>query len=145
MKRDKNGEDNGDTDSNKEKNEAPRNNEDDADSDAVEKEGNDTSEKKSDEKLFGSFGSNTRNNSEGGNGGNGVPPDFTGASLLATLMLIGFTYFMIRNDDDNVAPTDFSREITWNDFCNYLLETGQVEKVVVTNNRTMAKVFRIIK
>lgn len=48
---------------------------------------------------------------------------------------------MINNEDESVSPSDFSREITWNDFCNYLLETGQVEKIVVTNNRTMAKVF----
>uniref|UniRef100_A0A7S4ARS4 AAA+ ATPase domain-containing protein n=1 Tax=Pseudo-nitzschia australis TaxID=44445 RepID=A0A7S4ARS4_9STRA len=113
-----------------------------------------TKEKKTDETetMFGSSArakytdNNTRNNSEGGNGGNGLPPNFTGASLVATLMLVAFTYFMLRNDGDDIdgvasASTDFSREITWNDFCNYLLETGQVEKIVVTNNRTMAKVF----
>merc|ERR1711865_497760 len=51
-------------------------------------------------------------------------------------------YTMIRNGDENTVPqSDFSREITWNDFCNYLLETGQVDKIVVTNNHTIAKVF----
>jgi hypothetical protein len=104
--------------------------------------------KSDDEGVFGSFRSqysnnNTRNNSEGGNGGNDAPPNFSApTSLIAALMLMGFTYMMIRNDDDSsVAPSDFSREITWNDFCNYLLETGQVEKIVVTNNHTIAKVF----
>merc|ERR1712166_197467 len=97
--------------------------------------------------VFGSFKSqysnnNTRNNSEGGNGGNDAPPNFNApTSLIAGLMLMLFTYMMIRNDDDSVAPADFSREITWNDFCSYLLETGQVEKIVVTNNQTIAKVF----
>jgi len=98
--------------------------------------------------AFGSFRSkysdnNTKNNSEGGNGGNdnGVPPNFTGNTILLALLLVGLSYFMIRNDEDSASPTDFSREITWNDFCNYLLETGQVEKIVVTNNRTIAKVF----
>ncbi len=84
---------------------------------------------------------NTRNDSEGGNGGSGVPPNFS-STMLTAILLLGLTYIMIRNDDETATPTDFStREITWNDFCNYLLETGQVEKIVVTNNRTMAKVF----
>jgi len=110
---------------------------------------NDKTDKKADDTsgAFGNFRSNysdnnTRNNSEGGNGGSGnVPPNFTSGSLLATLLLFGFTYWMINNEDESVSPSDFSREITWNDFCNYLLETGQVEKIVVTNNRTVAKVF----
>jgi hypothetical protein len=84
---------------------------------------------------------NTRNDSEGGNGGNGAPPNFS-STMITAILLLGLTYMMIRNEDETAAPSDFStREITWNDFCNYLLETGQVEKIVVTNNRTMAKVF----
>mmetsp|Transcript_1508 Transcript_1508/g.1750 ORF Transcript_1508/g.1750 Transcript_1508/m.1750 type:complete len:896 (-) Transcript_1508:2150-4837(-) len=115
-------------------------------SDTKEESGANSAQKKDNDDIKVSFRSqhsnnNTRNNSEGGNGGNGLPPNFTVTSLLAGLMLVGFTYMMIRNDDDNVAPADFSREITWNDFCNYLLETNQVEKIVVTNNRTIAKVF----
>mmetsp|Transcript_5402 Transcript_5402/g.15683 ORF Transcript_5402/g.15683 Transcript_5402/m.15683 type:complete len:919 (+) Transcript_5402:207-2963(+) len=148
LKRDKKGvPDSEDADSNKdeEKDEKASENESETEPSAAEKDGP-ASEKNTDENVFGSFGSkysdnNTRNNSEGGNGGNGVPPNFTGASVLAALLLLGFTYFMIRSETDTVAPTDFSREITWNDFCNYLLEAGQVEKIVVTNNRTIAKVF----
>ena len=84
---------------------------------------------------------NTRNDSEGGNGGNGAPPNFS-STMITAILLLGLTYMMIQNDDETATPADFStREITWNDFCNYLLETGQVEKIVVTNNRTMAKVF----
>ena len=84
---------------------------------------------------------NTRNDSEGGNGGNGAPPNFS-STMITAILLLGLTYMMIQNDDETASPADFStREITWNDFCNYLLETGQVEKIVVTNNRTMAKVF----
>jgi AFG3 family protein len=85
--------------------------------------------------------SNTNSNREGGNGGSGFPPNFSGTMLTAILLLI-VTYSMLRNDEDGAAPADFtSREITWNDFCNYLLETGQVEKIVVTNSRSVAKVF----
>jgi hypothetical protein len=83
---------------------------------------------------------NTRKDSEGGTGGSGMPPNFS-STMLTAILLLGLTYMMIRNDDE-ATPGDFSsREITWNDFCNYLLETGQVEKIVVTNNRAMAKVF----
>ena len=119
---------------------APKKEKDEGDADSKTK-------KPDDGGVFGSFKSqysnnNTRNNSEGGNGGNDAPPNFNApTSLIAALMLMGFTYMMIRNDDDSVAPADFSREITWNDFCSYLLETGQVEKIVVTNNQTIAKVF----
>lgn len=114
--------------------------------DASKKSGDDDVNKKDDGDVFGSFRSkysdnNTKNNSEGGNGGNGMPPNFNGNTLILALMLVGLSYFMIRSEDDSASPTDFSREITWNDFCNYLLETGQVEKIVVTNNRTIAKVF----
>lgn len=70
--------------------------------------------------VFGSFRSqrsnnNTRNNSEGGNGGrNDMPPNFTGTSLLAALILAVFMYTMIRNGDENTVPqSDFSREITY--------------------------------
>lgn len=51
------------------------------------------------------------------------------------------TLMMMRGDDDSSPSDSSSREITWSDFCNHLLETGQVEKIVVTNNRTMARVF----
>lgn len=135
-----------------------------SDEDTDKKSGNDDSDLKGDDSgekstrrkknsdynakgVFGSFRSqrsnnNTRNNSEGGNGGSDLPPNFTGPSILAALILAVFMYTMIRNDDKNVVPqSDFSREITWNDFCNYLLETGQVDKIVVTNNHTIAKVF----
>jgi AFG3 family protein len=63
--------------------------------------------------------------------------------MITGIAMLALTYFMMRFDDDSSGGGgDFaSREITWGDFCNHLLETGQVEKIVVTNNRTMAKVF----
>jgi len=63
--------------------------------------------------------------------------------MITGIAMIAIAYAMTRFDDDGgTAGGDFaSREITWGDFCNHLLETGQVEKIVVTNNRTMAKVF----
>jgi AFG3 family protein len=58
-------------------------------------------------------------------------------------MLMAYLFMKADEESDGASPTDaFStREITWQDFCNHLLETGQVEKIVVTNNRSMAKVF----
>eukprot|EP00526_Cylindrotheca_closterium_P000049 CAMPEP_0113625906 /NCGR_PEP_ID=MMETSP0017_2-20120614/13386_1 /TAXON_ID=2856 /ORGANISM="Cylindrotheca closterium" /LENGTH=877 /DNA_ID=CAMNT_0000536045 /DNA_START=101 /DNA_END=2731 /DNA_ORIENTATION=+ /assembly_acc=CAM_ASM_000147 len=95
--------------------------------------------------AFDSFRSQ-QNKSEDGSGGssnnnnNGVPPNFSSA-MMAGILMMAISYAIVRTDDDN-SPADFStREITWNDFCNHLLETGQVEKIVVTNNRTQAKVY----
>lgn len=86
---------------------------------------------------------NSRGNNEGGNGGSNMPPNINGtSSLLSTVMIIAFVlYMMSRNDDETKGPSEFSREITWNDFCNYLLETGEIDKIVVTNLNTIAKVF----
>ena len=96
---------------------------------------------------FGTFRSDNKQDSKGGGGGGGggggnIPPNFP-ATMLTGIALLAITYFMMRFDDDTgTGGGEFaSREITWGDFCNHLLETGQVEKIVVTNNRTMAKVF----
>lgn len=94
--------------------------------------------------AFDSFRSQ-QNKSSGDGGGNnnnnnGIPPNFSSA-MMAGILMMAISYMIVRSDDDT-SPADFStREITWNDFCNHLLETGQVEKIVVTNNRTQAKVF----
>ncbi|KAL3938852.1 MAG: hypothetical protein SGARI_001587, partial [Bacillariaceae sp.] len=121
-------------------------------SDGAEAKGDGVDDKETKKWTGGGFGpfrsqhnhysnDNSRNDSEGGNGGNGAPPNFS-STMIAGIIMLGLTYMMIQNDDETATPGDFStREITWNDFCNYLLETGQVEKIVVTNNRTMAKVF----
>lgn len=100
---------------------------------------------------FGPFRSNHEQYKSSGNGGSsggggndnnngGIPPNFS-STMIAGFLLMAISYMMARADEEN-SPGDFAtREITWNDFCNHLLETGQVEKIVVTNNRTMAKVF----
>lgn len=96
---------------------------------------------------FGPFRSqHDRNSSKGGGGsssGNnngGLPPNFS-STMMAGILMVAISYMLFRSDDDS-SPGDFAtREISWNDFCNHLLETGQVEKIVVTNNRTMAKVY----
>ena len=90
---------------------------------------------------FGPFRSQHNNYSgDSGGGGGNVPPNFS-STMVTGMLLVLMTMMMVRDDDDS-SPSDFaSREITWSDFCNHLLETGQVEKIVVTNNRTMAKVF----
>lgn len=63
--------------------------------------------------------------------------------MITGIVMLMLTYLMIRADDDSGAtPQDLAaREISWADFCNHLLEQDQVEKIVVTNNRAMAKVF----
>lgn len=92
----------------------------------------------SDHKQYSSGGSG---GGSGGGGGN-FPPNFT-STLITGIAMLALSYFMMRFDDDSsTSGGDYvSREISWGDFCNHLLETGQVEKIVVTNNRTMAKVF----
>jgi AFG3 family protein len=106
----------------------------------------DEDEKKASGAGFGPFRSDNKQYSNGGGGGGGgggnIPPNFP-AAMVTGIALLAITYFMMRFDDDTGTSTgEFaSREITWGDFCNHLLETGQVEKIVVTNNRTMAKVF----
>ena len=151
----KNDDDNPDTNSNNEDDKSARGESgkgNDEGSDGAEANGAGADDKETKKWTGGGFGpfrsqhnhysnNNSRNDSEGGNGGNGAPPNFS-STMIAGILMLGLTYMMIQNDDETATPADFStREITWNDFCNYLLETGQVEKIVVTNNRTMAKVF----
>jgi hypothetical protein len=98
---------------------------------------------------FGPFMSQRDRNSSGGGGSNknnknggggGFPPNYS-STMMAGILMMGISYMVMRSDDDG-SPADFAtREITWNAFCDHLLETGQVEKIVVTNNRTMAKVY----
>jgi len=138
----------------KEKEEEETNAEKDSNEESSKKEG--ASEEKSDKsddvkKSFGDafdqFRSQQNKSSGDGNSGgsnnnnnNGIPPNFS-SYIIAGILMMGISYALFRSNDDT-APGDFAiREITWNDFCNHLLETGQVEKIVVTNNRTQAKVY----
>ena len=97
-----------------------------------------------DDKNNSSF--NSKNKKKGGNaggdgGGNprgGPSPGSIAANLAVSLF---FIYLAARFQSDEVPAEFASREITWQDLVNHLLEKGQVEKIVVTNNRTMAKVF----
>jgi AFG3 family protein len=91
--------------------------------------------------AFRSSGSGSGSNKNNSNNSGGFPPNFSSTTMMAGILMMAITYMLIRTDDDT-SPADFStREITWNAFCNHLLETGQVEKIVVTNSRTMAKVY----
>eukprot|EP00980_Cylindrotheca_fusiformis_P004533 scaffold961_cov122-Cylindrotheca_fusiformis.AAC.41 len=108
------------------------------------KKSSDGDAKKRSDATFDHFRSSTSGSGGGGSGGGGnnggVPPNFS-STMMAGMLMIAISYMLIRTDDDS-SPADFSmREITWNDFCKHLLESGQIEKVVVTNNRTMAKVY----
>lgn len=101
------------------------------------KKGSDDDSKKRTSGGFGPFRSQSDGGDKGGGGGGG--PNFAGAMGTAGIVL-ALTYLMLKDSDEGPADSA-SREISWGDFCNHLLESGQVEKIVVTNNRTSAKVF----
>mmetsp|Transcript_22481 Transcript_22481/g.64647 ORF Transcript_22481/g.64647 Transcript_22481/m.64647 type:complete len:849 (+) Transcript_22481:138-2684(+) len=85
--------------------------------------------------------SKSRGSGNKNNNNNNMPPNFT-STMLAGIVMMGLSYALMRfTDDDAAAGSDLSREITWNEFCSHLLEQNQVEKIVVTNHRTQAKVF----
>ena len=102
---------------------------------------------------FGPFRSN-HNYYGNNNGSGGGGPNF-GQTMATAGLLLFLTYLLMRSDEEGSSSSSSSttssstttsdaftsREISWGDFCNHLLETGQVEKIVVTNNRNMAKVY----
>lgn len=92
--------------------------------------------KGSDSDGFGPFRSQNDGGDKGGGGSGG--PNFSG--VMGSAILLALTYVILKDGDETPAESA-SREISWGDFCKHLLETGQVEKIVVTNNHTMAKVF----
>ena len=55
-----------------------------------------------------------------------------GLLLIASALLI--------SSENNKIVDENTREVTWNDFRNYMLEPGDVEKIIVTNNKTTAVV-----
>eukprot|EP00934_Nitzschia_sp_Nitz4_P007572 Nitzschia sp. Nitz4//scaffold31_size150131//97815//100746//NITZ4_002841-RA/size150131-augustus-gene-0.6-mRNA-1//1//CDS//3329547698//7562//frame0 len=116
----------------------------------VEKNGGAQEEKGSEKagKSEGSKEKDARFNSSGGGGGGGdpggsppPPPNFT-STMLTGMAMIFLTYMLTKAEETGATPADFAaREISWGDFCNHLLEQDQVEKIVVTSNRSVAKVF----
>jgi len=83
---------------------------------------------------------NDNSNSNNKNNKNEPPKSNTGtiAAIIVTLIFLALS----RIDDDSDSVSEFGgREITWNDFRNYMLETGDVEKIVVTNKNATARVF----
>ena len=120
-----------------------------SDPEKPEKDSSDDSTKHWTSGGFGPFRSN-HNYYSGGDGGGGGGPNF-GQSMATAGLLLFITYVLMRSDNDDSSSSTSSsstssdpfssREISWGDFCNHLLETGQVEKIVVTNNRNMAKVY----
>lgn len=100
------------------------------------KKGSDDDTKKWSSGGFGPFRSQNDGGDKGGGGGGG---NFSSAMVTAGTLL-ALTYLMLKDSDETPADSA-SREISWGDFCKHLLETGQVEKIVVTNNHTVAKVF----
>lgn len=90
--------------------------------------------------YFKSSGNNNNSSGSNNNNSNNIPPNFS-STMLTGILMLAFTYMMMRTDDER-SPADFAApEISWNNLCHHLLENGQVEKIVVTNNHTMAKVY----
>ena len=95
-----------------------------------------SSNKKQEKKAFGGgtpFGNNNNNNNNGP-----IPPPSTESNLvLSTLLLALLGYTVYQTGKDEVTSVR-SKEITWQDMYP-LLETDQVEKIVVVNKK-MARV-----
>mmetsp|Transcript_3838 Transcript_3838/g.5845 ORF Transcript_3838/g.5845 Transcript_3838/m.5845 type:complete len:812 (+) Transcript_3838:130-2565(+) len=90
---------------------------------------------------------------DSGNGGNNNNGNFPGGVFPAILlmMLIAFAYQSLspdgtRGGEDSDEQAFATREITWNDLIHHLLGSSdlnknQVERIVVLDNRTMARVI----
>ena len=101
--------------------------------DTEEKKNKDTTDTK---QKFGSSkhekdSSSGGSDSGGGGGFNWKEPPIS--SVVAACISLSLVYGVLRsvsNDDSEYEGS--SREITWSDFRNYMLEQGDVEKIVVT-------------
>jgi len=109
---------------------------------AEEKKNEDTVD---DKQKFGSS-KNEKDSSSGGgdNGGGGwgnwkEPPISSVVAACISLSLVYGVLRSISNDDSEYEGS--SREITWSDFRNYMLEQGDVERIVVTDKNSMARVY----
>mmetsp|Transcript_10977 Transcript_10977/g.12118 ORF Transcript_10977/g.12118 Transcript_10977/m.12118 type:complete len:906 (-) Transcript_10977:45-2762(-) len=97
-----------------------------------------SSKEKEPKDVFGTLKSKKKKASGGGGFGKNKKNDddqsqVMSAAALLLLVLAGRALL----DDDQVGN---GREITWNDFYNHILEPGDVERIVVINNKT-ARVF----
>ena len=79
-----------------------------------------------------------------GGGGGGGGSNNMGPGLMAGFVLILMAVVVAQvTSNANDEQSDFAtREVTWNDLIHHLLdgETSQVEKIVVVDNKTMARV-----
>jgi len=79
--------------------------------------------------LFGSSGG-----SKGSGSGGGEEQNQAGAAVALFLVLLAARSML---EDDSIGN---GREITWSDFYNYILEPGDVDRIVVVNGKT-ARVY----
>lgn len=108
----------------------------------VEKEMNEKASGKSQQKT-GDEGSAGSKKEKSGNKKKGIPEGMEGVAIkidLQTVLLATFATFMVYRF---VAPSDNSREITWQEFRNTFFDKGLVEKLVVVNgNRVRVHLHR---
>jgi len=96
---------------------------------------------------FASFGKKggQKKGDGSGFGGSGPGGDPQMPPLIATALLAAMVIFLLvradRDDDGDRADGPGGREVTWSDFRNHMLESGDVERIVVTNKNTVARVF----
>eukprot|EP00591_Stephanopyxis_turris_P012892 CAMPEP_0195517788 /NCGR_PEP_ID=MMETSP0794_2-20130614/11671_1 /TAXON_ID=515487 /ORGANISM="Stephanopyxis turris, Strain CCMP 815" /LENGTH=930 /DNA_ID=CAMNT_0040646659 /DNA_START=35 /DNA_END=2827 /DNA_ORIENTATION=- len=89
---------------------------------------------------FGNFGNNKNTGGQKGSGSGGPNSNKDSqqlGGLTALLIMLALTN-MVLGDENTLG--NGGKEITWSDFRNYMLESGDVERIVVTNKNT-ARVF----
>ena len=97
--------------------------------------------------VFGSQGGKKQKQSSGGgsggdpNSGGGGPNSQQSLAASAVLLLLVYVMLQLTDDDNANGGGGDAREITWSEFYNHMLEPGEVEKIVVTNKGTTARVF----
>jgi len=98
--------------------------------------------------VFGSSGGKKQKQSSGGgpggdpnSGGGGGPNSQQSLAASAVLLLLVYLVLQLTDDDNASGGGGDAREITWSEFYNHMLEPGEVEKIVVTNKGTTARVF----
>lgn len=87
---------------------------------------------------FEKFGNTKKRKGSAGGGGPGGPGNGGDAIHLGSLTALTLAVIALRSfiDDDTLG----SKEITWSDFRNFILEPGDVDRIVVINKNT-ARVY----
>ncbi|KAG7344023.1 ATP-dependent metalloprotease FtsH [Nitzschia inconspicua] len=105
---------------------------------------NDSSEKHDSSTKHASFKTKENKDEKGKRNKGGIPPpednDPQNIPAMIALLLMVMAARRLFGDDETNGNSRNGKEITFVDFRNYLLDSGQVEKIVVVNN-SMARVI----